>query len=206
MIEEMFAADGERRVAYQRGTDEFTNAVTDLETAFGLQPHQLWKSISTAQYNSIYNDRVVSVINLVRPPYLRDPNLITTGRKFFIGNSWVYDKVYTLTTSSKCTLPYPDGAVPLGLGKLVNVYGQPGDSELTAYKCLYFKCDDHNAVELWSDTKLEQGSYNTFYSATFDTSNGNTRLRMKSYCYDSKGPFTNWDEVCGAMITARGIT
>jgi hypothetical protein len=205
MIEEMYSDDAEKRIAYHRGTEEFNNIVANLESSFGAQPHDLWRSVSTAQYNSIYEDRVVSVINLVRPSYLKDSNLITTGRKFFMGNAWVYDKVYTLTTPSTCTLPYPDGAVPLGLGKLVNVYGQAGDSELTAYKCLYFKCDNHNAVELWSGTKLEQGLYNTFYSATFDTSKDNARLRMKSYCYGSKGPFTNWDDIWTSVATVRGI-
>ena len=205
MIEEMYAEDGEKRVAYHRGTDEFRSATASLEDAFGTQPHEMWKSISTAQYNSIYEDSIVSVVNLVQPAYLAPLTPVAVGRKFFIGKEWVYDKVYTLTTSNDCTLPYPSGAIPLFIGELVNVYGQAGDSDLTAYKCLYFKCDNHNDVESWSSVELGQGTYNTFYSATFDTTNDNQRLRMKSYAYDSAGAFTDWDDIWTSVASIRGI-
>jgi hypothetical protein len=205
MIEEMYSDDAEKRIAYHRGTEEFNNIVANLESSFGAQPHDLWRSASTEQYNSIYDDTVVSTINLERPAYVDGPNFITVGRKFFIRNKWVYDKLYTLTTTSSCNLPYPDGAVPLGLGELLSVYGQTGTSSLASYKCLYFKCDDHNAVETWSGTRLNQGAHSTYYAATFDTNNQNQRLRMKSYCYDAPSVFSDWDVVHGEMIAGRGI-
>tara|TARA_B100000767_G_C19751373_1_gene530957 strand:+ start:1673 stop:2293 length:621 start_codon:yes stop_codon:yes gene_type:complete len=206
VIEEMYAGDGEKRTAYHRGTDEFRGAVSSLEETFGTQPHEMWKSISTSQYNSIYEDNIVSIVNLVQPAYLASFNPVAVGRKFFTDNKWIYDKIYTLTTPSDCTLPSPSGAIPLFIGELVNVYGQAGDSDLTAYKCLYFKCDNHNAVETWSGVELGQGSYNTFYSATFDTNNDNQRLRMKSYAYNSAGAFTDWDDIWTSIATFRGIT
>jgi len=56
-------------------------------------------------------------------------------------------------------------------------------------------CEDHAAVEQWSGKTLEQGSYNTFYSTTFDTADNNRVLRMKSYVYSEPGPFTDWDVI-----------
>ena len=205
MIEEMYSDDAEKRIAYHRGTEEFNSIVSNLEITFGAQPHDNWRSVSTEQYNSIYDDNVVSTINLERPAYIDDLKFITVGRKFFTRKKWVYDKLYTLTTTSSCTLPYPNGAVPLGLGELLNVYGQTGNSSLSSYKCLYFKCDDHAAVETWSGTQLNQGEHSTYYAATFDTNNQNQRLRMKSYCYDTPGVFSDWDVVHGEMIAGRGI-
>jgi len=205
MIEEMYSDDAEQRIAYHRETEEFNNSVANLESSFGAQPHNLWRSISTEQYNSIYDDNVISTINLERPSYIDNLKFITVGRKFFIRKRWVYDKLYTLTTSSACTLPYPEGAVPLGIGELLNVFGQAGNDDLSFYKCLYFKCDNHSNVETWSGTTLNQGEHSTFYSATFDTNNQNQRLRMKSYCYNTPGVFSDWDVVHSEIIAGRNI-
>lgn len=205
MIETMFSSDAEARTAFNVGTDEFNSRVTSIENQFGTQPKELWKSISTPQYNSIYQDQIVSTVCLAYPAYLRDLNPVAVGRKFFINNEWIYDKVYTFIPPDTCELPFPEGAQPLFLGELVNVYGQPGDEDLSRYKCLYFKHDDHSAVETWAGIELGEGDYCTFYSATFDTDNSNQRLRAKSYAYAAEGAFTDWDDIWNDVAELRGI-
>jgi len=204
VIEEMYA-DGIRREAFDYGSDEFVSAVSNIEQQFGPQQSFMWKSISTPHYNSIYDDQIVSTVNMVRPTYLDSLNPSAVGRKFFLTKGWVYDKVYLFTTDEECELPYPEGAKPLFIGQMLNVYGQPGDEDLTQYQCLYFMCEDHAAVEQWAGKTLEQGSYNTFYSATFDIADDNRVLRMKSYVYSEPGSFTDWDRVWRRTAASRGI-
>jgi hypothetical protein len=204
VIEEMYA-DGIRREAFDHGSDEFASAVSNIEQQFGPQPSSMWKSISTPHYNSIYDDQIVSTVNMIRPTYLDDLKPFATGRKFFLNKGWVYDKVYLFTHVGDCTLPRPQGSNPLCIGGLLNIYGQPGDEDLTQYKCLYFSCADHSAVEEWASKSLPQGAYQTFYSATFDTADDNRVLRMKSYVYSEPGPFTDWNVVWEWTAASRGI-
>lgn len=205
MIEEMYSEDGETRVAFDRLSPEFAAAVAQLEAQFGPQPAHMWKSISSPQHNSIYDDLIVSTVNLMRPPYLDDLKPCAVGRKFFLNKGWIYDKVYLFTHVGDCTLPRPQAANPLFIGELLNIYGQPGDESLADYKCLYFSCADHSAVEEWAGKPLPQGAYQTFYSATFDTANGNNRLRMKTYTYETKGAFTDWEFIWNRYAAGRGV-
>jgi hypothetical protein len=100
-----------------------------------------------------------------------------------------------MTKEGKCELSYPDGGTPMFIGSLVNVFGQPGDADLTRYKCLYFMHPEHEVVQQWAGEVLVKGSYSTFYAATFDTEDGNKLIRMKSYAYSDQGAFSDWDVV-----------
>lgn len=193
MIEQMLC-DGEERLAYRAGTPEFDAQVEVLRSRFGPINPQSWYSVSTAQHNAIYDDDIVSVVFAANPTYLDRDDLGATGRKYFVNKGWVYDKVYLFLHPEACPLPLPAGGRGMWLGKLVNVYGQPGDADLTRYQCLYFMCPDHASVEAWSGQSLPQGQYSTFYAATFDTEDGNRLLRMKTYCYQEQGElFSDWD-------------
>lgn len=194
-VEQMIAADGEDRFAYENGSPEFIRAVADLEKQFGPIDASGWYSVSTPQYNSIYDDRIVSAIIRSKPAYLDSLDPVSVGRKFFLDKGWVYDKVYTFTTPDSCTLPYPPGALPMFVGQLINVYGQPGDQDLTRYQCLYFMHKDHAQVERWAGKPLPKGKYSTFYAATFDTGRNSELKRMKTYVYDEQGGFSDWDVV-----------
>ena len=195
IIEKMYSKDGETRSAFARDSLEFSERVEGIVSQFGEQPSDTWKSISTPQWNNIYQDEVVSVVNRMIPLYLKELSPSATGRKFFLGSGRVYDKIYIMTDEATCSLPRPNGSIPLFIGSLVNVFGQPGTEDLSRYKCLYFKCDNHSTVEEWAGETLKEGLYQTFYSATFDDENQNNRLRIKSYAYDTVGPFTDWDKI-----------
>lgn len=204
MIEQMYC-DGEERLAYETGTPEFDAAVQKLVEQFGQVDSGTWRSVSTPQSNSIYDDQIVSVVFRAMPTYLDAFQPSAVGRKYFIGKGWVYDKIYTFTHKLECQLPYPEGATPMFIGRLVNVFGQPGDADLTRYQCLYFTCKDHAKVEQWSGQSLEQGAYSTFYAATFDTKDNKRLLRMKCYLYNDQGAFSDWDTVWNATCRRRGL-
>ena len=193
-IEEMLC-EGETRLAYERGTPEFVAAVAQLETKFGGVDTNGWRSISTPQFNSIYDDQIISVVFRAIPFYLDRFKPAAAGRKYFWNKGWVYDKVYVMTKEEDCQLDYPAGGTPMFIGYLLNVYGQPGDEDLTRYKCLYFMHLDHEAVEQWAGQTLLKGEYSTFYAATFDTEDGNKLVRMKSYAYGDQGSFSDWDVI-----------
>lgn len=204
VVEHMMCDDADR-FAFQRGTAEFNMAVAQLVNQFGDIDASGWFSVSTPQYNSIYDDDIVSAVIQVRPAYLEHLTPAAVGRKFFLRKGWVYDKVYSFTTSDQCSLPRPTGALPMFIGELVNVYGQPGDDDLTRYKCLYFMHQDHAAVEAWGGQSLPQGAYSTFYAATFDTLDGNRMLRLKTYCYSDQGGFSDWDVTYLQECKKRGV-
>jgi len=193
MIEQMMC-DGEERVAYRRGTPEFNAEVAILRHRFPTIKPESWYSISTPQFNSIYGDSIVSVVFGANPAYHGE--LGAAGRKYFLEKGWVYDKVYEFLRPGACTLPIPVGGKGMYVGKLVNVFGQPGDEDMTRYQCLYFMHPNHAAVEQWAGKTLPQGAYSTFYAATFDTEDGNKLLRMKTYIYhDQNDLFSDWDVV-----------
>ena len=203
-IEQMLCNDEERR-AYQHDSTEFGLAAESLRKQFGPMDVSGWYSVSSPQYNSIYDDLIVSVVFRVKPPYLDSFEPAAVGRKLFLRRGWIYVKGYTFTDANSCPLPYPPGGQPMFIGKMVNVYGQPGDSDLSQYQCLYFMHQDHAAVELWSAQKLPNGQYSTFYSATLDTQAGNRLLRMKTYCYEDQGGFSDWDVVWIREAKRRGV-
>lgn len=192
---EVMDSDNEQRLAYQNGSPEFMDELAKLKAQFKIFGEDTWWSISTAQYNPIYNDNVVSVVFGAKPAYLAHLDTAAIGRKYFLNNGWVYDKVYTFVHPHQNVLPCPDGATALFDGKLINVFGQPGDKDLTRYVCLYFMHKDHVAVEAWSNQQLPQGKYSTFYAATFDTEDSNKLLRLKTYCYDEQGQYSDWDVI-----------
>ena len=204
-VVEHMMSDGEDRFAFPHGSADFDAAVQALSDRFGPVDGSVWYSVSTPQYNAIYKDDIVSAVFRAKPAYLDSFSPIAVGRKFFLRNGWVYDKIYAFTSPSRCPLPKPPRAWAMGIGKLVNVYGQPGDEDLSRYQRLYFSHPDHSAVEEWAGHALPQGAYSTFYSATFDTGNGNTLLRMKTYCYEEQGGFSDWDVKWMSEAKARGV-
>ena len=189
---ELTISDGSSRTHYPAGSEEFTQHASIVTDAFAGANPASWMSVSTAQYNPLYDDEIVSVIFRVKPAYTlqfdREPFVV--GRKFFMNNRWIYDKYYQFTSAAECDLPYPLSATPLAIGTMELVYAQAGEQDLSAYQCLYFVCDDHGAVETWCGETLQQGTYSTHYAATFK--NGE-RVRMKTYCYDSAdSPYSDW--------------
>jgi hypothetical protein len=205
MIEQMMC-DGQERRAFRNGTPEFDAQVQALRQQFGAVDPSAWFSVSTPQHNAIYGDDIVSVVFAAIPPYLDGFDLGAVGRKYFVGKGWVYDKVYLYLPPGTCPLPVPPGGRGMWLGKLVNVYGQPGDADLTRYQCLYFMHPDHAAVEAWAGQTLPQGHYSTFYAATFDTQDGNRLMRMKTYCYHEQGElFSDWDVTYLQHCKKRGL-
>jgi hypothetical protein len=203
-IERMYSKDGDLRSHFPKGTLEFEEKVAEIEEQFGDQPANDWASISSPQWNSIYQDDIVStIVNRNIPWYLRQEGIFAAGRKFFLRNSWVYDKIYLITTQEDCSLPRPVNATPLAIGYLVSVYGQPGEDDLSRYKCLYFACDNHSEVEEWAGEVLPKGGYKTFYAATFDEDADFTRLRMKSYVYDSPGIYSDLETQIATIIAER---
>lgn len=202
---ERMLTDGDERFTFNADAPEFGPAVEALRQQFGSLDTTNWHSITSPQYSTVYNDDIVSVVFKVAPPYVDHLDPAAFSRKFFTRRGWVYDKVYTFTSPSANTLPIPTGGVALGLGRLVNVYGQPGDDDFEHFKCLYFMHRDHSAVEAWAERPLPSGKYSTFYAATFDTENGNKMLRMKTYCYDEQGPLSDWDVYWMRHAKKRGI-
>jgi len=201
---ELMISDGSFRSHYSAGSAEFEQHAAAVTDVFAAANPDLWMSVSTAQYNPVYDDEIVSVIFKVKPAYTlqfdREP--IAVGRKFFMNNRWVYDKYYNFTCTAECDLPYPVGAAPLGIGVMELVYGQAGEEDLSAYRCLYFACDDHAAVEAWCGETLQQGTYSTYYAATFKDGE---RVRMKTYCYDSAStPYSDWFTVWQQHAGAQG--
>lgn len=205
MIEQMLC-DGEERRAYRSGTQQFDEQVKAVAARFGEVNPATWYSVSSAQHNAIYGDDIVSVVFSANPPYLDNLDLGASGRKYFMNKGWVYDKVYLFLHPHGCPLPLPDAGTGMYIGKLVNIYGQPGDEDLTRYQCLYFMHPDHAAVEAWAGQSLPRGKYSTFYAATFDTKDGNRLLRMKTYVYDEQGDlFSDWDVVWMRDCKKRGV-
>jgi hypothetical protein len=190
---EVMDCDGDVRQHFDRSAPEFLERVEQIESQFGKQNHGAWRSISSPQHNSIYDDDVVSVLFVVFPPIYDYLNLLHCGRKFFLNQGWVYDKLYEVARPGQVDLPMPEGAKPLSIGYLTQVYGMPSNGDLSRYKCLYFQHDDHAAVEAWCGKALPQGKYSTFYAATFDTEDGNKLLRMKTYVYDDHTFYSDWD-------------
>lgn len=205
MIESMLC-DGEERQAFQAGSPEFEAQLKFLRSKFGNINPAPWYSVSSPQYNAIYKDDIVSVVFSANPPYFDNLDLGASGRKYFINKGWVYDKVYLFLGPEDCTLPLPVGGRGMYIGKLLNVYGQPGDADLTRYQCLYFMHNDHAAVEAWAGQSLPHGRYSTFYAATFDTKDNNRLLRMKTYVYDEQNElFSDWDVVWFRDCKKRGL-
>jgi hypothetical protein len=202
---ERMVCDGEDRFAFPNGSVEFDAAVAKLSEQFGPIDGSGWYSVSTPQYNAIYEDDIVSAVIRAKPAYLDSFNAPAVGRKFFLRKGWIYDKVYTFTSTAQCPLPRTDVARPMFIGRLVNVFGQPGDEDLSRYQCLYFSCPDHAAIEQWAGHELPKGAYSTFYSATFDTGSDNRLLRMKTYCYDEQGGFSDWDVKWMVEAKARNV-
>ena len=205
MIEQM-ECDGLVRTAYRTGTSEFDRVVESLKERFGPVDTSNWYSVSTPQYNSIFDDEIVSMVYAAVPPYLHYMDIGAAGRKYFLKKGWVYDKSYEFIRPGTGHLPCPAGSQSMYVGKLVNVFGQPGDSNLTRYECLYFSNTDHAAVEAWAEQALPQGKFSTFYSATFDTKANNRLMRMKTYVYDEENElFSNWARTYARHCKARGV-
>lgn len=203
--EQMVAADGSVRASYLRGSKEFDEQVQLLIDRFGPLNTNTWALISAPHFNNIYDDDVVSVVFYVKPAYMDIIDASAVGRKYFLNRGWVYDKVYTFTTRSTCQLPFPLGSLPMFIGKLVNVYGQPGDEDLSRYQCLYFTHQDHKEVERWSGHSLPQGGYSTSYAATFDVESGNRLLRIKNYVYDEQNDISDLDVAWLQIAKQRGV-
>jgi len=193
MIEKMIC-DGETRIAYEKSDSEFSNLLAVIENTFGEQQTNLWLSISNPHYNPVFDDSTIAVKFHTKPAYAvsleNEPQHV--GRKFALNKQWVYDKFYYITSRELCELPYPNSAYPLAIGIYENIYGQPGDSDLSAYKCLYFSCNDHNEVENWCGETLPQGEISTYYAATFLN---NECIRVKTYCYDDENELLSAWEV-----------
>lgn len=202
---EFMVSEDDSRLAFANGTPAFKQQVVELKKRFKLVNEAGWMSVSTPQYNPIYDDNVVSVVFQAKPAYLDNMRTAAIGRKYFMKKGWVYDKIYTFIAPGTNTLSIPEGALPMFVGKLINVYGQPGDEDLTRYRCIYFMHKDHAAVEAWAGKTLPQGEYSTFYAATFDVKAGKTLLRVKTYCYDEQGGFSDWDVIYYQHCKLHGV-
>jgi len=202
---ERMIEDGVERVFWHNGTSEFEELATKLKQNFEHVRPENWRAVSSPSYNKLYEDFICSVAFLARPGYVNNlaEEPVIVARKFFMNKRWVYDKLYFWIRDSECTLPRPLNSNALGIGKLQNVYGQPGDADFSEYQCLYFTCPDHSAVEEWVGEPLPQGQYSTHYAATFK---GGTRVRVKTYCYDSEdSPFEAWEVFWLQWANAKGL-
>lgn len=208
MIEKMFSEEGDVRIAYENGDIEYQSRLYHLNSEFDNQVTDYWRSISTPQYNPIYQDDVVSVVFSGIPSYLLDnfPMVKAAGRKYFLNKKWVYDKVYEFLPPDSFTIPVPDGIKAMFTGKLVNVFGQNGNDLLDRYLCVYFMTNkSHEYVENWVGRSLPQGEYSTFYSLTYDLLDENKIKRIKSYCYDNQGVFSDWDVIWLNECKSRNV-
>lgn len=203
---ELMLSDGESRVAFANGTAPFAEQVAKLKQRFKLVNEASWSSVTTPQYNPIYDDDIVSAVFKAKPAYLdKMQTVVSTGRKYFMNKGWVYDKIYSFSDPGTNTLPLPPGALAMGLGKLINVYGQPGDEDLTRYRCVYFMHRDHAVVEAWVGKTLPQGKYSTFYAVTYDVKDGKKLLRVKTYCYDEQNEYSDWDVIYYQHCKKAGV-
>lgn len=192
MIERMIVSGAERRYFYV-GTPEFDEASADLITRFPSAAPETWGAVSTAIYNPIHEEEIVSAIFATRPGYteLMDYQPVVVSRKFFMNTGRIYDKHYRWVNASTCDLDYPESANPLAVACLEAVMGHPGSEDLSAIRDVYFICTDHAAVEEWAGETLPQGTELTHYGATFFDGE---RRRVKAYCYDdANGPFAAWE-------------
>lgn len=194
MIAETMYSDGSTRTAYLPGSEGFNNIVNKINEIFGQQDTSCWVSATTEQTNNIVEDEVVSVMLKHGLPYLDHIKTVALGRKFFITKKEIYDKVYLLIPSPyTCRFNLPENSNVISEGYLINIFGQPGDEDLSRYRCIYFSCSDHSAVEQWYGSTLPKGLYSTYYAATFDNIT-KERLRVKTYCYDEKSIYSDWGD------------
>ena len=185
--------DSTIRISYLPDSIEFNNIVDKINGIFGQQDTSSWASITTEQTNTVFNDSIVSVILRHGLPYLDYLDPLIVSRKFFITKKEIYDKVYLpVPSSTTCRFDLPKNCNIGAEAYLINVFGQPGDEDLSRYRCIYFSCLNHSSVEEWAGTTLPTGKYITHYAATFDNIT-NERLRVKTYCYDEKTPYSEWN-------------
>lgn len=203
--ERMTAAGDGERLAYLKGTPEFDEQFASLSEKFSDLDPTNWYSITTPHLNSIQDTRVVSAVMNPRPAYLDEFEPVVAALKFFLDKGWIYNKVYTFAFPKQNVLPCPPGALPISIGFLVQVYGQPTGGDMSRYRCLYFQHPQHEAVEAWTNTSLPQGAYSTYYSVTYDTANGNALKRVKAYCYDEQSGASDWEVAWNQTAAARGV-
>lgn len=203
--ERMIAIGDGERFGYLNGAPEFDREVATLRNKFPEYDSTNWFSITTPQYNSIYNTYVVSAVMNPRPAYLDEFDPVVAAIKFFPEKRWVYNKVYTFVNPNERPFPIPDGALPVSIGFLVQVYGQPSGEDLSRYRCLYFQHPIHAKVEAWAKKSLPQGRYSTYYSATFDTKDGDALKRIKVYCYEEQNGASDWEVAWNQTAAARGV-
>jgi hypothetical protein len=203
--EQMTAVGDGDRFAYLNGTPEFTEALAALQAQFGELDPTGWYSLTTPQFNSVLGTRVVSAVMRSMPVYLDSLDPVVAALKFFVDRGQIYNKVYTFVNPNEQPLPYPAGALPIAVGFLVRVFGQPTGDDLSRYRCLYFSHPDHAAVETWARQSLPRGLYSTYYAATFDTQDGNRMLRMKVYRYDEQNQSSDWEVAWTQVAKNRGV-
>lgn len=203
--ERMTAAGDGERLAYLKGTLEFGQQLSNLRISFPDIDATDWYSITTPQHNSIYGSTIVSAVLNPRPAYLDSFDPVVVALKLFLKQRWIYNKVYTFVNPNEQPLPCPVGSLPVAVGFLVQVYGRPADEDLSRYQCLYFQHPEHDVVQSWANKSLPQGAYSTYYSATFDTLDGNRLRRMKAYCYDEQNGTSDWEVAWNRTATARGV-
>jgi len=205
-FEEVMTDGNSTRYAYANGTAQFNAMVEHLRAQFSVVGDpQMWNSVSSAQRNEIFDDEVVSAFFVTAPTYLTEIGAVSASRKFFLSKGWVYDKAYFFQPPGSSPLPMPDGAKAFGIGKLISVYGQPGEDDLSQYQCLYFMHTDHAAVEAWAGRSLPQGKYSTFYGATFDTTPDVRLMRVKTYTYDQQTAYSDWDVAWLTLCKSKGL-
>lgn len=189
---------------YKKGSKEFNEIVTILETNYTNLDYYNWHSVSDPTRNNLLDDIVVSALTRCHNPYLDHLDPITVSRKYLLNKIHIYEKVYLLLTNKTCEFELPENSNALFKGYLINISGQPGDEDYSHYIDIYFSCPEHKTVEAWANKEFTVGKYSNYYCATFDSIT-KERLKVKNYWYDEQQGLSDWDEYWVVQCKKRGL-
>jgi hypothetical protein len=160
-----------------------------LKEKFPWVKQEQYFSISDPAMHEVLNEPVMTAcLPYPQCTILAGEGVSLAARKFCMESVTSFLRVYTLVKEDR-PMWLPEGANLLFVGENRQEFGRPFNPLASTFKDYYFG-GNPELIESHFNLPARRGTYDTWYGATVKD---NQVLRVKQYCYDEQGIFSDWD-------------
>lgn len=190
MSETYYSGENTRQM-YGMGAAEGIASSNILKAQFPHYRDSDYFSISTPAFHEVLNEQVITCcLPWAVTETIMGPDYTLLNRKFCLGSSTSFIRAYKVFADQKPAW-LPASAKVLFVGENHAEFNRPYPPLADTFQDIYLSGDPAE-MEAAFGLPERRGTYETYYGIT--VVNGQP-TRVKQYCYDSQGGFSDWDVV-----------
>lgn len=199
MTREIYYSGNESRAAYAREAQP-QELWDQLLAKFPWVNQNEYFSISEPSFHEVMQEPVITCnVPWPQSEVLCGPTAALAARKFCMDSVTSYLRIYRLPEGDR-PVWMPADAKWFAYGKNFEEFGKPFNPICQTFEDYYFG-GNPEVIEPHFNLPQRRGAYDTYYGAT--VVNGQV-VRVKQYCYEEQGVFSDWEVAYIALCKRYG--